>query len=76
MPRVRFVSDYDYKPKPGVTIAYKTSWSGLVHRACAERAVALGKAEYVAVAGPPPSEAIVRSKRTRRGPADGQTASD
>lgn len=71
MPRVRFTADYDYKPKPGVTIGYKAGWSGLVHGACAERAAALGKAEYVAVAGPPADAAILRPKRTRRSPADG-----
>jgi len=53
MPRIRFTADYDYKPKPGVTIGYKAGWSGLVHGACAEQAIKLGKAEAVPFVKPP-----------------------
>lgn len=44
MPRVRFTADMDWRPKQGVTIAYKAGWSGLVTTPCAEAAVAAGKA--------------------------------
>lgn len=69
--RVRFTADYDYKPTPGSTVAYKAGWSGLVRKECAERAVALGKAEYVAVAAAPAGVAatIGRRRRKRQGEA-------
>jgi hypothetical protein len=44
MANVRFLADYDYKPTPSRTVAYKAGWSGTVKRECADRAVALGKA--------------------------------
>jgi hypothetical protein len=44
MPRVTFTDDFDFKPKPQVTIAYKAGWSGLVTTPCADQAVAAGKA--------------------------------
>lgn len=46
MARVRFKQDYDYKPTPQSTIAYKAGWEGTVRRECAEEAVAAGKAEW------------------------------
>lgn len=45
MPWVRFTADYDFRPKPGVTIAYNGGWVGLVTTPCANEAVAAGKAE-------------------------------
>ncbi len=44
MARVRFKQDFDYKPTPQSTIAYKAGWEGTVRRA--EEAVAAGKAEW------------------------------
>lgn len=64
--RVRFIADYDYKPAPGSTVAYKAGWSGLVRKECAERAVALGKAERVDVADAPAGLAKTIARRTRR----------
>ena len=41
---VRFLADVDFKPTAGTTIAYKAGWMGNVTRACADKAVAAGKA--------------------------------
>jgi len=65
--RIRFLADYDYKPTPGTTIAYKAGWSGLVRKECADRAVELGKAERVTVAGPPAGIAATVARKGRRG---------
>lgn len=45
MPWVRFLSDHDDKPLPQVTVAYRAGEVKLVTTACAERAIALGRAE-------------------------------
>ncbi len=42
---VRFLADYDWKPKPSVTIAYTAGSVANVTRMCAAKALALGKAE-------------------------------
>ncbi|RVL76019.1 hypothetical protein CN135_23610 [Sinorhizobium meliloti] len=42
---VRFLADFDWKPRPPVTIALKAGDVKNVTRACAAAAVALGKAE-------------------------------
>jgi hypothetical protein len=47
MPRVRFTSDFDFKPMPQVTMAYRKGWSGLVTTPCANQAVAAKKAARV-----------------------------
>lgn len=47
MPRVKFIKDFDYKPLPQVTIAYKAGMELTVKRECADRAIALGKAKPV-----------------------------
>ncbi|CAN7430967.1 hypothetical protein LJR251_002747 [Rhizobium rhizogenes] len=44
MARVRFTADFDYKPTPGITIAYKAGMQLLVKRDCADQAIAAGKA--------------------------------
>lgn len=44
MPWVFFHQDMDFKPRAGVTIAYRAGQHLLVTTACAERAVAAGKA--------------------------------
>ncbi len=48
---VRFTADFDYHPRPRVTIAYKTGMVMRVKRDCANQATALGRA----VEMPPPS---------------------
>lgn len=45
MARVRFTADFDYRPTPLSTIAYKAGMELTVRRECADQAVAAGKAE-------------------------------
>lgn len=45
MARVRFLADFDYRPRAGVTIAYKKGMELTVRRECAEQAIALKKAK-------------------------------
>lgn len=47
MPWVRFTADFDWKPKPTVTMAYKAGDTKLVTTPCARQAKALGRAEPV-----------------------------
>lgn len=47
MPKVRFVEDFDYKPIPSCTIAYRAGMVITVKRDCAAKAIAAGKAEAV-----------------------------
>ncbi|MBW9113150.1 hypothetical protein JNB88_05745 [Rhizobium cauense] len=44
MARVKFTSDFDYKPTSQVTIAYKAGMELTVKRDCAVQAAAAGKA--------------------------------
>tara|TARA_R110002020_G_scaffold53905_8_gene150482 strand:+ start:17352 stop:17534 length:183 start_codon:yes stop_codon:yes gene_type:complete len=44
MPYVRFLADYDFKPKPAVTIAFQAGMTKMVTRAAAAQAMAAGKA--------------------------------
>jgi len=44
MPWIRFSADYDDKPTPQVTIAYRSGDVKFVTRACADRAIAKGAA--------------------------------
>lgn len=44
---VRFTANFDYHPRPRVTIAYKTGMALRVKRDCANQAIALGRAEEV-----------------------------
>lgn len=64
--RVKFLSDYDFKPRPQITIAYKAGETRLVHLACAVRAVKLGKAEYVTLKGPPAGIAATIARKVKR----------
>lgn len=48
MPWVRFTADFDWKPQPAVTIAYRAGDEKLVTTACAAAAKAAGKGEKVA----------------------------
>lgn len=41
---VKFHSDMDWSPRPGVTIAYRAGWSGNVPTPVGEAAVKAGKA--------------------------------
>jgi hypothetical protein len=41
---MRFLSDYDWKPRPQVTISFKAGGVHNVTRACAEAAIAASKA--------------------------------
>lgn len=59
MPWVRFSEDFDWKPLPQVTVAYKVGWSGLVTTPCAAAAVEANKA--------------VRLKTPRKGEMNGDT---
>ncbi len=45
--RVRFTSDFSYKPTPQVTIDYRSGAEYTVKRACGEKAIAEGKAGEV-----------------------------
>lgn len=42
--RVRFIQDYDYKPVPQVTVAYRAGMVKTVKRECGRRAIDAGKA--------------------------------
>jgi hypothetical protein len=44
MARVSFSHDFDYRPTPAVTIAYKAGREYTVRRECADQAIALGRA--------------------------------
>lgn len=47
MARVRFIHDFDYRPTPLSTIAYKAGMELTVRRECADQAIAARKAEYL-----------------------------
>lgn len=47
MAKVRFLQDFDWRPAPGVILAYRAGCEMTVTRRCAERAVAAGKAVKV-----------------------------
>lgn len=67
--RVRFTADFNYLPRPQVTVAYKAGTIAYVRRECAELAIAAGKAEAVSIATPPPGLAatIAARRGTLRG---------
>lgn len=44
MPWLRFTADHDDKPRSQVTVVYRAGDEKLVTTACAERAIALGRA--------------------------------
>jgi len=45
MPWMRFSADWDWKPRPSTTVAFRSGDIKFVTRACASRALAAGKAE-------------------------------
>lgn len=59
MPWIMFSEDFDWKPLPQVTIAYKAGWSGLVTTPCANCAISANKA--------------FRLKTPKKGEKDGDT---
>jgi hypothetical protein len=64
MPRIRFTADFDFKVNPRVIRAYKALRKYLVSQACADAAIAAGKAELVdrSVALPKSSPTSVRRR--------------
>ena len=74
MPVVRFLRDFDWKPVPGHTIAYKAGAKHLVTTRCAERAIAKGYAEKIDRPAFKKIEKIEEPvKRRRRKSDDGET---
>lgn len=51
--RVRFTADFDYKPTAQSTIGYRAGMEETVKKACAEQAIAAGKAVDAKLAGKP-----------------------
>lgn len=47
MPWFHVEQDFDFRPKPGVTIAYKAGMTKLVTTACAKKAEDRGKGSWV-----------------------------
>ena len=45
MPWVRFTADFDFRPRIAVTVAYRAGRVMLVPKACADTAIARGRAE-------------------------------
>ena len=70
MPVVRFLRNFDWKPVPAQTIAYKAGAKHLVTTRCAERAIAKGAAEKVERAAFKKVEEPI--KRRRRKGSDGE----
>lgn len=65
MPVVRFLKNFDWKPVPAVTIAYKAGAKHLVTTRCAERAIARGAAEKVERPAAKQAEEPVRRRRRK-----------
>jgi hypothetical protein len=66
--RIRFTADFDWKPTPRVTMAYRKGQIAFVTKACANRALELKKAEVVTLPAPPSGieDTIKRNGRRRR----------
>ncbi|MEQ1901862.1 MAG: hypothetical protein ABL866_14160 [Devosia sp.] len=45
MPWIKFTADFDFRPKPAVTLAYRAGQVVLVTTACAKAAIDKGRAE-------------------------------
>jgi hypothetical protein len=69
--RVRFIADFDYKPSPLVTMAYKTGTIEYVRKECAEQAIKLGRAVPHELPAPPAGIAATIAKKPRRRKRDG-----
>ncbi len=72
MPVVRFLRNFDWKPLPTVTIAYREGAKHLVTTRCAERAILKGAAEKIERPAFKKVEEPVR--RYRRKSSDGEAA--
>lgn len=70
--RIRFLTDWDWKPSRMATVAYKAGHVAYVTKVCAEKALALGKAEPVKVAGSPPAgiRSSIAKKRAKKDTPD------
>lgn len=68
--RVRFIADFDYKPRAGITIAHRAGDVKFVHAECASRAIAMGRAIALDVPDIPAGLAVAirkpRASRRRR----------
>jgi hypothetical protein len=69
--RVRFTADFDYKPTPQSTIAYRAGQTAFVRKECAERAIKLGRAVALAFKEPTAGVAATIAKRSRRKKSNG-----
>lgn len=67
--KVRFTADYDFKPSPNVTQAYRAGQEAVVTTPCAEKAIALGRAVEIDAA--PPSGIADTIKRKRKAKPNG-----
>ncbi|QMV00161.1 hypothetical protein GHV40_01060 [Devosia sp. D6-9] len=65
--RVRFLVDWDWKPLPMSTIAYRAGQVAFVRLECAEKALNLGKAVLVETAAPPAGVAATIAAKGRKG---------
>ncbi len=61
MPTIRFLRDFDWRPRRQVTVAYRAGREYLVTTPCAERAVSEQAAEYV-------GDQTVERRKTKRAP--------
>lgn len=69
MTKVRFLADFDYKPKRSVTLAFKAGEERVVPTACAEIAISKQKAVAIDEAQPAGiNETIARQPRRRKVP--------
>lgn len=68
MPRIKFLSDFDYKPIPQQTYSYKKGDVSLVTQDIADKAIKTGKAELTDFPSPPAgiSSTITKFKNTRK----------
>lgn len=60
MPWVRFTGNFNFAVTPAVTIAYRAGMTQFVHRRCADKAVASGRAEII---GRPAGYSASKGKR-------------
>lgn len=70
--RVRFIEDWDYKPSPQVTLAFKAGDVKLVTAACAEKAIRLKKAEPTLLKPPNAGIAAKIAAKTTKGLPNGK----
>lgn len=71
MPKVRFTADFDFKPTPQTTIAFKAGQESLVTTPCAEAAIAKGRAVAIEEAPPAGIAQTIARKSRRKKPTNG-----